>query len=145
MAFAAISFTSSAPNTPTATGPPITETNNSRARSGVTMRGPPAKIAPTYAAPRRTASLASSTRARPQNLTLATRPSLDANEVRTGGGAVLRGRQRRSNEPRVGAQRGCTLDVGTTGHAALVHCNAIRGHEREEARADRVIDRERFE
>ena len=42
--------------------------DTSRARSGVSIRGPPAKITPTYAAPSDAANSASSGRVRPQNL-----------------------------------------------------------------------------
>src|ERR1035437_6241473 len=145
MALAAIASTSSAPNTPTAAGPPAAASNSSRARSGVTFLGPPANIAPTYAAPSRIASRASSKRVSPQNLTLATRPPRDADQRRRRRATVLRRRERRSDEHRVRADCRRTLDVGAAVHPALVHRGAIAGHERHQARADRIVDRERLE
>src|ERR1017187_1894678 len=153
MARTAMERASSAPNTPTAltTSPalplasPAAASNSARARSAVTVRDPPAKIAPTYAAPSRAACRASSARVSPQNLTLATFSSGHTDECRDGRTPVRRGGQQGPHEHRVRAERGGPLDIGAAGHAALVHRRAIGGHERQQAGADRIVHSERLE
>src|SRR6185312_2390569 len=144
-ASAAISSTSSAPNTPTATGPPAAAAYSPRACAGVTLRGPPAKIAPTYAAPIRAASRASSARVMPQNLTLTTRAPRDSHERGRGRSAVARRRERRPDEHRVSTERRRAFDIRANLYAALVHRRAMRRHELEQAFAYGVVDDERLE
>src|SRR5512143_1620430 len=133
------------PKTPTRATVSGTGAKTSAARGTLSSRGPPAKITPTYAAPRATACSASTARVRPQNLISATRAPSHARQPPDCPSRIARCRHRGPHEHRIGTGARDALHVLATCHRTLGHDHDRVGDLPEQPLGGGRVNRQRLE